>query len=118
HIFSNGFQFRFQKPIEAEPLGYILPHWIEIVPSAVERGFTAILLPLLPGKGELIEAQLSKIAPETVLFLKKLRCLHLGNGRAISATGKPPFITLCSNGDELRYFVHVEPCEKPPDLSE
>src|SRR5206468_4330770 len=50
HIFSNGFQFRFQVPTELEGFGYILPHWVENVPPVVASGFTAILLPLQPGK--------------------------------------------------------------------
>ena len=101
HIFSNGFQFRFQIPTESQGFGYILPHWVEDVPPVVTEGFTAILLPLQPGKGDLIARQLSKIAPETILFLRKLKRLAVGDGRSISRDdGKGSLVTLRSNGEE------------------
>ena len=113
HIFSNGFRFRFEKPTDKEGFGYILPHWVEVLPAAVEEGFTSIMLPLLPQKRELIADQLSRIEPETVLFLKKLKRLHLGEERLISCDGEAPLVTLHCNGEEAFYFVHSELCEKP-----
>lgn len=118
HIFSNGFQFRFETPNETQELGYILPHWVERVPSVAKEGETTLLLPLLPGKRDLIAEQLLKIAPETVLFLKKLRSLNFGDGRTISRVGKFPFITLKNNGDESTYYVYVEEWTRPGDLAE
>jgi len=118
HIFSNGLQFRFQVPTETEGFGYILPHWVETVPQVAAEGFTAILLPLLPGKREVIERQLSKIAPETVLFLKKLKRLRLGDTRSISCCGLPPLLRLCSNNEEALYYVQSQQCVKPPDIIE
>ena len=105
HIFSNGFQFRFQIPTESQGFGYILPHWVEDVPPVVTEGFTAILLPLQPGKGDLIARQLSKIAPESILFLRKLKRLAVGEGRLISRDdGKGSLVTLRSNGEDSLYF--------------
>ncbi|MDB6066910.1 MAG: hypothetical protein JWR26_3118 [Pedosphaera sp.] len=118
HIFSNGLQFRFQIPTETEGFGYILPHWVETVPQAVKEGFTAIFLPLQPGKREVITHQLSKIAPETVLFLKKLKRLRLGDTRSISCDGITPLVRLCSNDDESLYFVQSKSCQKPADFIE
>jgi len=65
-----------------------------------------------------IAHQLSKIAPETVLFLKKLKRLDLGTARSISRDGEPPLVRLCSNNDESLYFVHSKACEKPADFIE
>jgi hypothetical protein len=118
HIFSNGLQFRFQTPTEAEGFGYILPHWVESVPPVVKEGFTAILLPLQPGKREIIANQLSKIAPETLLFLKKLKRLDLGHLRSISRHGESPLVHLSSNDGESVYFVYNQQCEKPSDFTE
>jgi hypothetical protein len=118
HIISNGFQFRFQKPTEDEPLGYLLPHWIDTVPPGVETGLTAILLPLLPGKRDLIEAQFARIAPETVLFLKKIRSLRLGANRTILSTGQAPCVSIASNGTEVSYFVQNATYAKPTDITE
>jgi len=119
HIFSNGFQFRFHIPTESEGFGYILPHWVKDVPPAVGEGFTAILLPLQPGKRELIALQLSKIAPETILFLRKLKRLAVGEGRSISRDdGKVSLVTLRSNGEDSLYFVHSERRDKPQNLTE
>ncbi len=119
HIFSNGFQFRFHVPTESEGFGYILPHWVKDVPPAVGEGFTAILLPLQPGKREFIALQLSKIAPETILFLRKLKRLAVGEGRSISRDdGKGSLVTLRNNGEDSLYFVHSERCDKPQNLTE
>jgi hypothetical protein len=117
HIVSNGFQFRFQIPTESEGFGYILPHWVEAVPPVAQDGFTAILLPLQPGKREVIARRLSKIAPETVLFLAKLKRLHLGDGRSISCNGKK-LVTLRCSGEDALYFVHSEQYEKPEGVTE
>lgn len=118
HIFSNGFQFRFQIPTEAEGFGYILPHWIEDMPPVAKEGVTAILLPLQPGKKALVAEQLSRIAPESILFLRKLKRLEVGEGRSISRADGGSLVTLCSNGDESLYFVHREEYAKPEELSE
>ena len=118
HIFSNGLQFRFQTPTEIEGFGYILPHWVETVPPVVREGFTAILLPLQPGKREIIANQLSKIAPETVLFLKKLKRLDLGHSRSILRHGESPLVRLSSNDGDSMYFVYNQQCEKPADITE
>jgi len=118
YIFSNGFQFRFQIPTESEGFGYILPHWVETVPPVVKEGYTGILLPLQPGKRELITHQLSKIAPETILFLKKLKRLHLGEGRSISSNGEAPLVRLRSNDEESLYFVYNAPFDKPDGITE
>lgn len=119
HIFSNGFQFRFHIPTEAEGFGYILPHWVEALPSLVKKGVTAILLPLQPGKKALVAKQLSKIAPESILFLQKLKRLEVGEGRSILRTdGGGSLVTLCGNGDDSLYFVHSEKIEKPKNVSE
>jgi hypothetical protein len=119
HIFSNGFRFRFYVPTESEGLGYILPHWVEDVPPVVRDGFTVILLPLQSGKRELITLQLSKIAPETILFLRKLKRLSIGDGRSISRDDEQyPAVTLCSNNAESLYFVHSKLCDKPETLTD
>ncbi len=119
HIFSNGFQFRFQVPNESEGFGYILPHWSCDVPPVAGEGFTSILLPLQPGKRDLIALQLSKIAPETILFLQKLKLLVVGEGRSISrADEKGSLVTLRSTGDVSLYFIHSKVCDKPQNLTE
>jgi hypothetical protein len=119
HIFSNGFQFRFHVPTESEGFGYILPHWVKDVPPVVGEGFTAILLPLQPGKRELIAGQLSRIAPETILFLTKLKRLAVAEGRSISRDDwKGSLVTLRSNDENSLYLVHSKPCDKPHDLTE
>ena len=119
HIFSNGFQFRFQIPTESVGFGYILPHWVETVPPVVKEGYTGILLPLQPGKRELIAHQLSKIAPETILFLRKIKQLAVGESRSISRDdGNGSLVTLRSNGGDSLYFVHGEPFEKPQNFNE
>jgi hypothetical protein len=120
HIFSNGFQFRFHVPTELEGFGYILPHWVNNVPPVAADGVTTILLPLRAGKRELIALQLSKIAPETILFLRKLKRLTVSNARSISRDdAEGSLVTLRSNGEDASlYFVHSKPCNKPQNVAE
>jgi hypothetical protein len=119
HIFSNGFQFRFQVPTESESFGYILPHWVKDVPTGVGEGFTAIFLPLQPGKQELISRQLSRIAPETILFLRKVKRLEVGEGHSILRDDRErSLVTLHSLGEDSLYFVHGERFDIPQDLTE
>ena len=117
HIFSNGYQFCFRKPDGAE-LGYILPHWIETAPPVVTNDGTVILLPLKLGKKDLISEQLSKIAPECVLFLHKLRRLRLGENRTIFRDGESLVVALRCDGGNSLYFIHREPVNKPEDIVE
>ncbi len=105
HIFSGPFQFKFRKPTEAEPLGYILPHWVDTVPTEIKPGFTAIILPLLPGRTQNIAGQIQKIAPETLLFLRKIRTLRLGVNGEITVRGTAPRLHLTGGDGRSEYFV-------------
>ncbi len=117
HIFSNGYQFCFRKPDGAE-LGYILPHWVEAAPPVTANGGTVILLPLKPGKKDLISEQLSKIAPECVLFLHKLKRLRLGDNRTIFRDGERLEVTLRCDGKDSLYFLYKDQVNKPEDIAE
>lgn len=79
HIFSNGFQFCFKEHDPEIELAYIVPYWIEQPPDLVrsKKAGTSILLPLKKGKKVEIDRDLSRIAPETILFLSKLQGISL-----------------------------------------
>jgi hypothetical protein len=113
HIFSNGFQFRFSKPSTPDELGYIVPEWVEDedVPAQVQDGLTTILLPLKPGVMASVAEQLAKIAPESILFLRKLKRLELGKDNVFSRsdTKSNPVLLRCNAG-ESRYFLHSKLC--------
>jgi hypothetical protein len=106
HIFSGPFRFKFKKPTPDEPTGYIQPHWVTTIPDGLRPGFTSIFLPLLPGKSEGIAAQLGLVAPETLLFLKRIRTLRLGSDHQISVEGTPPRVHLLGPQGRAEYFVH------------
>ena len=77
HLFSNGYRIRLP---EAEPLtglGYIVPVWVERPPSGIKPQGTTIILPLKPGRYRELSRALREIAPETILFLRKLKSLTI-----------------------------------------
>ena len=118
HIFSNGYQFRFQKPQDLDDLGYIVPHWVDFAPGIVRSGFTAILLPLVTGKRGSITEKLLDIPPETILFLTKLRRLTIGNTHSVARDKSTGLVTLSSDAQASLYFVHREMQQRRPGLCE
>lgn len=78
HIFSGGYQFCLPKEYEASGLGYIVPKWIDSVPAIVRPSGTTIILPLRKGERAKVEKALRDIAPETILFLTRIRSLEIG----------------------------------------
>lgn len=65
-------------------LGYIVPSWLPSDRPSAEQlqqmgappgTRTAILLPLKDQKSADVQRQLAELAPETILFLRKLRSL-------------------------------------------
>ncbi|KAL5063000.1 hypothetical protein RYX36_024737 [Vicia faba] len=87
YIFSNEYQIRFnEKPCPHCSLGYIVPEWVEEKPtlSDIKKIYgkdtlptTTIVLPLKPDKVDPVKQQLSKVHPEVLLFLKKIRRLSV-----------------------------------------
>ena len=79
HLYSNGFQFKFREDDPDLGLAYVIPYWVEHVPEVVRASdeTTAILLPLKPGRYQQIESELTRIAPETLLFLSKLERIEI-----------------------------------------
>ncbi|XP_058745298.1 uncharacterized protein LOC131618047 [Vicia villosa] len=87
YIFSNEYQIRFnEKPCPHCSLGYIVPEWVEEKPTLLDikkiygkdsLPTTTIVLPLKPDKVDPVKQQLSKVHPEVLLFLKKIRQLSV-----------------------------------------
>ncbi len=80
HIFSGEYQFKFMENSDPEVrFQYIVPTWVnerfEVVNDVVNK--TCILLPLKNTERKLVEEQLGQIAPETILFLKKIKGLQI-----------------------------------------
>jgi len=86
HLFSNGYRFRLPEEHKETGLGYIVPDWIPEtdIPADLDLTQTTILLPLdKPTFGiAKIQAMLDELAPETILFLSKLRRLHIQIGES------------------------------------
>ncbi|GBG82389.1 hypothetical protein CBR_g34765 [Chara braunii] len=84
-ILSGGYRFGFDESPDLDAgIGYIVPTWLDenTANASQLRKFylqdafrTAILLPLKPEKGKHVWNQLWEIAPETMLFLRKLQLL-------------------------------------------
>lgn len=79
YIFSNGFQFRLPEHDEETGLGYIVPAWVEREPAGINPTETTIILPLDKSQNAVqdVVAALRDIAPETILFLKKLTSIEV-----------------------------------------
>lgn len=78
-IHSNGYHFRFDLTDPEDPLGYVVPHWIDARADDGE-GVTTVVLPARAGNDFLPEL-LSDINATLLLFLEKLRLLtvHTNN---------------------------------------
>jgi len=79
YIFSNGFQFCLPEKDEETGLGYIVPSWVLNPPKEISTEETSIILPLNKNikDAESVITALRDVAPETILFLKKLEKLEI-----------------------------------------
>lgn len=79
YIFSNGFQFCLPEHNKETILRYIVPRWVDDPPAKVIESETTIILPINRGEDALhnVIKALRDIAPETVLFLEKLRTIEI-----------------------------------------
>ena len=78
-IFSNGFQFSLPEKDDLSGLGYIVPWWIDKTPQGLDKKKTSIVLPLDKTEFSIdkVVQSLKDIAPETIIFLKKLKTIEL-----------------------------------------
>ena len=74
HIFSNDFHIHFKDSDPEIGLGYIIPYWVDNIPTIVQnnREKTCILLPLQKGSYKQVKDALLNHKPETSLFLNNL----------------------------------------------
>ncbi|XP_052175446.1 uncharacterized protein LOC127790186 [Diospyros lotus] len=126
YIFSNGYQIRFNKePCPHCKIGYIVPEWVDDNPtlSTIKQIYgsdsdlptTTIVLPLKPDKVSPVKQQLSKIHPEVLLFLSKIKRLSVKECKedpshntvsAISISSETDF-TAKKNIDAETYVLHL-----------
>jgi len=126
HLFSAGYQFYFDREPHPElGLGYIVPYWLDSVPSdlLLEVGATHILLPLDSEKRTHVVEQIARIAPETILFLTKLESLTIEQPQAtalkleVDKRSRP--LVIVKNGDRsVPYWIHQRSVLRPADLVE
>lgn len=74
-IHSNGFHFKFDRTVEGNLLGYVVPHWCE-PPADVQPDCTTIILPAAKTY-EFGDDTLVDLDACLLLFLNKLRQLTL-----------------------------------------
>ncbi len=77
-IFSKGFQFKFNRQNEKDQLGFVAPHWIELVPQYVEPTLTNIVLPLRESAKDELE-KLGQVEHTLILFLRQLKTVEIEN---------------------------------------
>ncbi len=77
-IHSNGFHFELPEKDVESGLGYIVPVWAQSGGAVRNPQETTIILPLKEGTdSEIINNALQDIAPETILFLSKLKTIEI-----------------------------------------
>lgn len=77
HIFSGNFAFSLPREIKELNIGYIAPIWCDKPPVEIDHDVTTIALPLMDGRKGDIRSELNDLAPETILFLKKIQNLGI-----------------------------------------
>jgi hypothetical protein len=131
HIYSNGYSFKFKENDTSIGLSYVVPYWLDSMPSIVNENSTntAILLPLKPGKKTEIVNKLKGVKPETIIFLTKLENLSVDlrsestSIDLIRDTTHKPIIDLLiqKNNKEPeinRYWLHSDIFSVPDDINE
>ncbi|CAK8560112.1 unnamed protein product [Lathyrus sativus] len=112
YIFSNGYQIRFnEKPCPHCSLGYVVPEWVEEKPNLTDikkiygkdsLPTTTIVLPLKLDKVDPVKQQLSKVHPEVLLFLKKIRHLSV---REVNKNPTQNTVTSVSISSEIDFVT-------------
>ncbi|KAF9616996.1 hypothetical protein IFM89_033066 [Coptis chinensis] len=108
-IFSNGYQIKFNEdPCPDCNLGYIVPEWVDENPTLADiqkiygrdaLPATTIILPLKPEKERVVKIKLSKIHPEVLLFLSKIRRLSVREDNEESKLNTVSAISISSETD-------------------
>ncbi|KAF9616030.1 hypothetical protein IFM89_027969 [Coptis chinensis] len=108
-IFSNGYQIKFNEdPCPDCNLGYIVPEWVDENPTLADiqkiygrdaLPATTIILPLKPEKERVVKIKLSKIHPEVLLFLSKIRKLSVREDNEESKLNTVSAISISSETD-------------------
>ncbi|XP_068306988.1 uncharacterized protein [Pyrus communis] len=134
YIFSNGYQIRFSKePCLHCNLGYIVPEWVEENPTLCDiqqiYGYgsalptTTLILPLKPDEVHPVKQQLSRMHPEVLLFLSKIKRLsvrednedpRLDTVSAISISSEIDLVAQ-KNIDAQSYTLHLSAEENGDD---
>ncbi|CAL4981124.1 unnamed protein product [Urochloa decumbens] len=120
HIFSNGYQIKFnEKPCAECNIGYIVPKWVESTPSLsdIEAIYgcskalptTTIILPLKSEKVDAVKKQLSSMHPEMLLFLSKIRKLSVREDNSDPKNSTVSEISISSEKNyQARKNMHAE----------
>lgn len=74
-IYSNGYQFKFDRSKADDLLDYVVPHWIE-EPKVKIDDYTTLLIPAKPQK-KFDNTYLKDISNTLLLFLQKLRIIEV-----------------------------------------
>ncbi|KAF8652236.1 hypothetical protein HU200_062872 [Digitaria exilis] len=120
HIFSNGYQIKFnEKPCAECNIGYIVPEWVESTPSLSDikaiygcsrvLPTTTIILPLKSEKVDAVKKQLSTMHPEMLLFLSKIRKLSVREDNSDPKSSTVSEISISSEKNyQARKNIHAE----------
>lgn len=126
HIISAGYQFKFMEEKDPEAgFGYIVPYWVPNSNSLFggKPDKTRILLPLKAEKRINVVDQLKQIAPETILFLRKLKSLIIKVENDLIAEvvrddHEKPIISFHVANKEAKYWLIEERFAVPKDIVE
>ena len=101
---------------------------MDAIPLIASNGYsnqTCILLPLKPQKTEIVEQELTQIAPETILFLKKLRAIQViigdevvTNVHRVDDPRLPTTQLIAQDGKKRSYWISKTTVEVPDAVRE
>jgi hypothetical protein len=127
-LFSNGYRVSLPEKHEKTELGYIVPEWVENIPTCINLSSTSIVLPLdKDGFGyETIKEMLNEVEPETVLFLSNLKEIEIDMGDSggfsiIKDDRAEPVVKLLSdkkgNDDIFKYLLFKKTFDRPEGIN-
>ena len=110
HIYSNGFQFKFEYD-ERNPVSIIIPKWVDEIPSFIDLQQTNIFLPFKPEvKRSRINRYIKELDPAILLFLRKIKLIEIedekrSQSRKIERYEKNGMVQIVYDGKESYWKV-------------
>jgi hypothetical protein len=122
HIYSNGFQFKFDKNEwpDKTPLWRVLPIWVDTPPEPIETNLTTFIVPLRSGVHSALRKELRNLGTELYLFLRWLKQIRIhdeveGTSWELESLGEADGVTALRRDGSLQRFRFFRKTVKVPE---